>query len=247
MCAEYQMTVSNKKIQEVLGIPLPDYGPTKFDSLKRVKLSVAAPVVELVDGRPVLRERVFPVNPFPNSRLSGFEGGDEVAVESDQSIRRIYDVPLWKKTFSENPLIVPMTDFFEPVYWWPEIGTVQRFRVPDEEVFFVAGMAIKPRIPATGKLDGFSLFTHTATAQMLKYHQRLVTILKAEDAKDYLEPMSPADRFAFLIAKRYTGELLVEKDRTMAKGWEKKIGLQEAKLHREQAYLKALKNEGVKG
>lgn len=247
MCAEYQMTVSNKKVQEALGIPLPDYGPTKFDPAKRIRMSTLAPVIELRAGVPTLTEKIFPVNPFPNSRLSGLGSLDEGAGESEQDIRRIYDVPLWKKSFAENPLIVPMTSFFEPVYWGQDIGTVQEFKVPDEEVFFVAGMSIKPRIPKSDSMNGFSLFTHTATMQMLKYHQRLVTILKKAEAVRYLVPMTPQERFNFLISNRFTGELAVSKDRTMAKGWDKKIALQEGKLHREQAYLAALEREKVKG
>ena len=246
MCAEYQITVSNKKIQEALGVPLPDYGPTKFDHHQRVRFTVTAPVIERRAEGPVLTSKIFPVNPFPNSRLSGL-GLDEDASETDQDIRRIYDVPLWKKTFAENPLLVPMTSFFEPVYWGKDIGTVQEFKVPDSDVFFIAGMMMKPRVPKSDQLSGFSLLTHTATPQMLKYHQRLVTILKPESALGYLEPMTPQAKFDYLIKHRYVGELAVSKDRNMAKGWEKKVGLQEGKLHREQLYLTALKNEKVNG
>lgn len=243
------MTVSNKKVQEALGIPLPDYGPKKFDPLKRIKLSDRAPVVELKSGVATITEKIFPVNPFPNSRLSGLGSLDEGAgeTESDQDIRRIYEVPLWKKSFSDSPLVVPMTSFFEPVYWGAAIGTVQEFRMPGEDVFFVAGMSIKTRIPKSETINGFSLFTHTATPQMLKYHQRLVTILKKEDAVKYLAPMAPEERFQFLIDHRFVDELVVSKDRTMAKGWEKRIAIQESKLRREENYVAALKREKVKG
>jgi putative SOS response-associated peptidase YedK len=246
MCAEYNLTTSNKKIQQALGVPLPDYGPTKFDPSKRIRMSLSAPVVEQTGGGLALVERIFPVNPFPNSRLSGL-GLDENSSELDQDVRRIYDVPLWKTSFAEHPVLIPMSSFFEPVYWGQDIGTVQEFKIHGEEVVFAAGMLIKPRIPKSEILNGFSILTHTATPQMLKYHQRLATILNPGTAVGYMEPMSPQARFDYVIQNRYVGELDVSKDRTMAKGWEKKIALQEGKLHREEAYRKALERERVKG
>lgn len=246
MCAEYETRTNQRKIEERLGVALPDIGTVRFNQGKRVKFTVAAPVIAGGLEGPVLTEKVFPVSPFPNARLSGL-GLDEDAGDLDQDIRRIYEVPLWKKSFSENPVLVPMTSFFEPVYWGSQIGTVQKFSVPDEEIFFVAGMLIKPRTPKLETLGAFSLITHTATSQMMRYHQRLVTILKPDIALKYLEPMDPQTRFNFLIENRYAGELDVEKDRAMAKGWEKRVSQQEAKLKREEAYISALKREKISG
>lgn len=248
MCAEYQVTTSNRKIQEALGIPLSDDDLGKPNSNKRIRLSMPAPVVLLNrEGLPTVSEKIFPVNPFPNSRLSGLAHGSEDEVPTDREVRRIYEVPLWKKSFSENPILIPMTGFFEPVYWGNDIGTVQEFTVPGSEVFFAAGMLIKPRIPKSDSLNAFSIFTHTATDQMLKYHQRLVVILKPGTEAGYLDEMSPQQRFEFLIENRFEDELSVTKDRTMAKGWEKKVTVQTAKLNREQAYLETLKDEKISG
>ena len=248
MCAEYQVTTTKRRIQEALGIPLSDDDLGKPNSNKRIKLSLPAPIVLLnKKGEPTVEEKIFPVNPFPNSRLSSLAHGSEDEVPTDREVRRIYEAPLWKKSFAEHPVLIPMTGFFEPVYWGKDIGTVQEFKVPDTEVFFAAGMLIKPRIPKSDDLNGFSIFTHTATEQMLKYHQRLVVLLKPGSEAQYLEEMSPQMRFEFLIENRYDGGLDVAKDRTMAKGWEKKIGVQEAKLKREQAYLETLKDEKISG
>ncbi len=239
MCAEYTIQTSAKKIREQLGRPLAEEQTIRFP--ERIKFTARAPVIT-PDFK--LVEKIFPAQPFPNSRLSGVE--DENA-GLDQDIRRVYDVPLWKNSFANHPVLVPMTAFFEPVYWGHDIGTVQKFSVPETEVFFVAGMLIKPRVPARANLDGFTLLTHTATEQMMRYHQRLVTVLKPECAAEYLKPMSGRERFEFLIANRYTGELMVEKDRNMAKGWEKRVDVQEAKLKREEAYRQALAREKVSG
>jgi putative SOS response-associated peptidase YedK len=239
MCAEYTIQVSAKKIREHFGRPLVEEQTYRFPD--RIKFTTGAPVITAGN---ILTEKIFPAQPFPNSRLSGVE---EEGTDLDQDIRRVYDVPLWKKSFAEHPVLVPMTGFFEPVYWGKQIGTVQKFTVPGEKVFFVAGMLIKPRVPSRPGLDGFTLLTHTATKQMLQYHQRLVTILKPEFAAQYLEPMSGRERFEFLIQNRFTGDLEVEKDRNMAKGWEKRVAQQEAKLKREQSYRAALEREKVSG
>jgi putative SOS response-associated peptidase YedK len=190
---------------------------------------------------PRLVERVFPASPFPNSRLSGADTGDA------ENIRRIYDLPTWKEGFRSERLLVPLTDFFEPAYWGSEKGAIMRFHVPEDEVFFIAAIAIKPNVPKTGKRDGFSLITHAATTQMLNYHHRLVVILRGKDALGFLEPGTPEEKFNYLLEHRYTGPLEAEKERTMAKGWEKRVELHNSKLAHEMKYTDKLAKEGVEG
>ncbi len=230
-----------------MGLPLTDDDLGKPSSNRRIKLSLPAPVLMNRQGELALEEKVFPVQPFPNSRLSSLAHGSEDEVPTDREIRRIYEAPTWKRAFTETPVIVPMTEFFEPVYWGSEKGTVQAFSIPGEEVFFAAGLLIQSRVPKASSLNAFTLLTHTATAQMRDYHHRLVVLLEKKAAKEYLEPMSAKDRFEFLIENRYTRQLSVSKDRTMAKGWEKRVSAQEAKLKREEAYLESLKSESIEG
>ena len=63
--------------------------------------------------------------------------------------------------------------------------------------------------------------------------------------RGYLETETPQDAFAYLLKHRYTRKLNVAKDRTMAKGWERRVVIQEGKLHREEKYRAALKDEGL--
>lgn len=247
MCAEYQVRVSDNKIKEALGVPLSDDDLGKPNSNRRIKLSLPAPIVLNRGGKIAVEEKIFPVQPFPNSRLSGLANGSEDEVPTDREIRRIYETPTWKKAFTETPVLVPMTEFYEPVYWGPEKGTVQEFKIPGHDVFFAAGILIKSRVPASQTLNAFSILTHTATPQMLQYHQRLVTLLEPSKALQYLEEMTARERFDFLIANRYQDKLEVAKDRSMAKGWEKRISVQTAKLDREKAYLDTLKSESIDG
>lgn len=247
MCAEYQLTASKKEIKEAMGVPLTDdeISPPKIE--RRIKLSLSAPVIELRKDGPALTEKIFPVQPFPNSRLSGLAHGSEEEVPADREIERIYDEKTWKDGFEQRPLLIPMTGFLEPVYWGEAKGSVQEFKIPGETVFLAAGIAIKSRIPKTDSINAFTILTHTATKQMLSYHQRLVVLLKPEVAILYLEEMPARERFDFLMKNRYTGPLDLSHERVMAKGWEKRIAIQEAKLAREKAYLDSLKQEGSSG
>ena len=250
MCSEFMSKTSSREVEEALGVPVVvNLKERSWD--KVIKFSGAAPTLAREGTEIACSERVFPVSPFPNSRLSGFEnqsdGNDDKSADTESQIQRIYERPRWKKTFSDLPLLVPMTSFTEYAYWGPMEGSALEFSIPDEKVFFAAAIGIKPFVPKTGRENGFSILTHTASKQMLDYHQRLIVILKASVAAGYLEEMSPRDRFNYLIENRYTSELAVRKIRNMAKGWEKRIPVQIAKLDRETEYRKFLKSEDVQG
>jgi putative SOS response-associated peptidase YedK len=249
MCSEYQVKTSTSDIQKALGTPVKlASGAIEWD--KTIKFSTKAPVIQNAKLGLELVERVFPVSPFPNSRLSGFENqsdGKDESTEDDKQIQRIYEKPRWKTPFAAHPLLVPMTGFTEYAYWGDRAGSALAFDIPKDEVFFAAAIGIKPFVPKTGKEDGFSILTHTATEQMLEYHQRLIVLLRGKHAANYLEEMTPQERFEFLIENRYTGKLNISKTRNMAKGWEKRIPVQLAKLHRETQYRKTLKKEQVDG
>ena len=245
------VNTSSKRIEEALGNPvLNKTGKINWDNV--IKFSTRAPVLQPSDEGLELVERIFPVSPFPNSRLSGFANQsdgkeDESADPEDRQIRRIYDVPRWKKTFNAEPLLVPMTQFTEYAYWGEQAGSALGFRIPKQELFFAAALSIKPFVPKVAGAEGFSILTHTATEEMLQYHQRLIVLLPAKSALGYFEEMSAEDRFQYLIRHRYAGHLLVDKIRNMAKGWEKRVSVQKAKLHREESYRNTLKVEQVEG
>lgn len=113
----------------------------------------------------------------------------------------------------------------------------------------MAGMRINPRVPATGKLNGFSMLTHTPTEQMLQYHQRMLVFLKPAQARQWLEEsdFSAEDRLRFLLDQRYLPNLEVIVDRQMAKGWEKRQKEHLHKLDAEKRYLNFLRDEGIPG
>lgn len=252
MCSEFQVNTSSQQIEDVLGTPVKVAGnETSWE--RTIKFSTPAPIVQFArDNSIELVERVFPVSPFPNSRLSGFanqsDGKDAADGDpEDRQIKRIYDMPRWKKTFADVPLLVPMTGFTEYAYWGEQEGSALNFTIPGSPLFFAAAIAIRPFVPKTNYENGFSILTHTATEQMLDYHHRLIVLLKPESALEYLNPMPANDRFDFLIANRYTGKLNVKKTRSMAKGWEKRVQTQIAKRDRELTYRNVLSSEHVEG
>ncbi len=249
MCSEYTNKTSINEIHDALGVTLLNTtNETKWDQV--VKFSMSVPVIEIANGKPTLSLKIFPVSPMPNSRLSGVGNqtdGDDKNVNDEIQIKRIYEMPWWKRGFSEFPIVIPMTSFREFAYWGPEKGTAQDFKLPKETVFFAAGILIKPFVPKGEANSAFSMLTHTATEQMLKYHHRLVVILEGKYAIQYLNKMPPQERFDFLLKHRYTGHLLTEKIRDMGKGWTKRVDHQESKLHKEMQYRSVLEKENVEG
>ncbi len=242
MCAEYHIKAKFKDIEKILGQTVTNISSRdEWDT--RVKMTVAAPALKIHDGKLQLDEFVFPANPFPNARMSQLESNKVKAemIETDDQIVPITRVPLWKSSFHKFPCIVPMTSFLEPVYWGDHQGEVVEFTDPHSEVFFVAGIFIKPRVPSTGKLNGFALLTHTASEQMLKYHHRMIVLLRPEDCLDYLKAnLSSEQRYEFLIKKRYAPKFKVSVKRKMAKGWEKRVEKHAAALADEMKYVHRL-------
>ena len=241
MCSEYLVKTKINEIADELGAPVKS--ASKNNSWdQRTKFTLAAPVIANRDGEFRVGELIFPAQPFPNSRLS--------QVKEDDQVVRIYNVPLWKTSFKQFPCIVPMTSFLEPAYWGKEAGGVIEFSPPKEKMFFVPGIVIKPRVPATGKLNGFSLLTHTASDQMLEFHHRLLMLLKPQAAVEYLNlgpDTDPEERFNFLIENRYVPDFKTAKSRTMAKGWEKRVDQHLGALEDEKAYRSVLSQEQVSG
>jgi putative SOS response-associated peptidase YedK len=241
MCSEYIVFTTPEEIAAELGAAVDNQTSTK-EWNQRVKLTTKAPVVmKNKNGTMELREYTFPVQPFPNSRLSGLDPKTED--DAEPLVRRIYDLPTWKKDFANSPCIVPMSAFCEPVYWGPDAGSVQEFKPPTGKLFFVAGMSLHARVPKTN--EAFSLLTHTASPQMLHYHHRLLVLLKPKHALEYLDVETAPERFDFLLKHRWVPELKVHKDRNLAKGWEKKIDTHLASLESERRYAAVLKHEGV--
>jgi putative SOS response-associated peptidase YedK len=242
MCSEYTVSTNLKSVREELGTEIQNLGAAESWD-QRVRLTTKAPILfKTVSGDVVLDEYVFPVQPFPNSRLSSLDS--KTLDDDDPQVKRIYDLPTWKKPFESAPCLVPMTSFIEPVYWGDQAGTAQEFKPPTGSLFFIPGIRIHGRVPKTEK--AFSLLTHTPSPQMLHYHHRLLVMLKPSEALAYLDAENAQERFDYLLKHRWVPNLKVTKNRNLAKGWEKKIEGHTASLASEKHYLEVLKHEGVR-
>ncbi len=249
MCSEFTTFISAEKIANALGaqfVRAPDHA----DWSPLVKMHTKAPVVSRTDQGLSLEVKIFPSSPLPNARLSGIgnqSDGHEEEAGDEVQIRRIYDLPRWKDGFKNHPVLIPMANFHEFAYWGDQEGTALSFSIPQTEGFFAAGITFRPWSPKGDNHSAFTILTHTATEQMLQYHHRLVVVLPQDQALTYLEPMSPLERFEFLIENRYTGPLEVQKVRNMAKGWDKRAPAQNRKLDSEKRYREILIKEDVLG
>lgn len=249
MCSEYHVKTNIEELLEPLNASV-DSNATAWD--KRIKFTTQAPVLRWTQDKLKLEELVFPANPFPNARLSQIQSNKVSKVEKsgvdEEQIVRIYEVPIWKDGFAKHPCLVPMTSFFEPAYWGDSAGKIVEFRDRKRKVQFVPGFILKPRVPSTGKYNGFALLTHTASDQMLDYHHRQIVHLEPEAGLEYLqrEFKSAEDRFNFVIDNRVHPDFETNIERPMAKGWDKRVDQHLVSLDEEKAYLKTLLKEKVK-
>lgn len=249
MCSEFQVRTKTFEIIEALGAQIKNV--SKKDAWdERIKMTRPAPVIGVKGGEIRFNELIFPVRPFPNARLSQIESNrtEKKISATDDQIRRIYQVPLWKNSFEKFPCLVPMTSFYEPAYWGSHRGEIVEFSDPKETILFVPAILIKPQTPATGLFNGFSLLTHTASEQMLQFHQRLLVCLKPKFALQYLQgEFTPEERYEFLLEHRYVPRFMTSTDRKMAKGWDKRVADHEGSLVDEKKYLDILKREVAQG
>ncbi len=240
MCAEYEVRTSQRKIEDALQRRVGNNtGQDSWDL--HVRFTDLAPVIELENGNLAIKKRVFPAHPFPNARLSGAVDG-----KNPSQIKKIFELPTWKQGFEKERCVVIATQFLEPAYWGPSAGAVMKFALPDNEVFFIAAIAIRPNKPATGTRNGFALLTHSATEQMLEFHHRLVVALKPEHALEYLSfpPIAaPSEILEYLVNHRYAGQLNYSVARQMAKGWEKRVQAHKEDLRSELEYIETLKHQ----
>ncbi|MBC7740776.1 MAG: SOS response-associated peptidase family protein [Bdellovibrionaceae bacterium] len=245
MCSEYSIKTSQKKLESTLKTQFKNVtGAKTWD--QKVKMSLKAPLIEMQNNDLVLTEGVFPTPPpFPNSRLSDLKINRKTG---EEELVRIYDVPAWKEGFSKAPCLIPMSHFVEPVYWGDDTGKAMQFTTEKDPLLFCAGLRMIRASSSDKTKTGFSLITHTASKQMLNYHHRLIFLLQADHALDWITlEGSPLERFEFLLKHRYIPKFKIETDRIMAKKPKSRIEEQKIKLDIEMKYVEFLKTEGISG
>jgi putative SOS response-associated peptidase YedK len=241
MCSEYVAITEKRKIDESLGFTIRNKTGLGDQWEIHVKIYGSAPILVYKNGEFVFEMAQFSLLPPPrrfstfNARLSDWDYGRSKEV-------RIYEKPTWKKPFSTRPCIVPMSSFLEPIYFGDHAGKVMQFYEEYDEYLWAAGLydeVPNPKMP--GELyTGFSIIIHSALDFVLKIgHHRSPVFLRPEDAQAYLrESMTVEERYRFLLEKRFVPDLKAIEQRTMVRGWEKRVAENRKAYQEEMDFLR---------
>lgn len=226
MCSEYEVYAELAKIDETLGFTVrkPKVRLERFDL--HVRIYSQAPIIQMTKGEFAFEMANFSLLPPPprfstfNARLSDWDKRKDCEIT-------IYDKTTWKKPFTSTRCLIPMTAFLEPIYLGDRAGTVQRFSSPKDQILFAPGIwQESPNPKSPGELYvGFSMIIHTPLDFVLKTgHHRSPVLLAPEHAQTYLaDSMTAEERYEFLLENRHVPKLEATEQRTMAKGWEKRV------------------------
>ncbi len=240
MCAEFMIRASNQKITRALGIAP---GPDEFDWDVHARLYSEAPVIVQEKGETQLRPMGFSLKPrdipYPtfNARLLSWD-------EKKKKIVPITEKPTWKGPLKQQRCLIPMSAFIEPVYKGDHAGEMVMFKDEGDEMLFCAGLYDESVNHKTGEVyEGFTLIIHTPSEFVLNTgHHRQPIFLAPDDARTWLDwkEIKPEDTVDFLLDKRLLPDLKIEKSRSMAKGWEKRVSEFERKLEKEMQFMNKL-------
>jgi len=141
-------------------------------------------------------------------------------------IETVLEKPTWKIPFAKQHCVIPMTGFYESVYEGPIAGNIIQFHKPDESLLFAAGIFDYWKNPENDSdhFYSFSILTTEPTDFILQNgHDRSPIFLDWSRALTWLDfykpPQSQVD---FLLSEQVRPELIVEVDRPLKPGWEKR-------------------------
>jgi putative SOS response-associated peptidase YedK len=143
-------------------------------------------------------------------------------------IETISEKPAWKVPFQSRHCLVPLSGFYESVYEGPLAGNVIQFKPKQGELLWAAGIFDfwqKPAAHDSGFFS-FAILTREPSAFILDHgHDRTPIFVKSPPESGWLTNVNknPGDIARDLIAEAYHPELIVEVDRPLKPGWEKRI------------------------
>jgi putative SOS response-associated peptidase YedK len=242
MCAEFMIRASNQKITRSLGVP--DTGEALEWNL-HARLYSQAPVIVSESTDIEIRGMGFSLKPkgtpFPtfNARLLSWD-------EKKNKIVPMNEKPTWREPLKNHRCLVPMTGFIEPVYLGEHAGAMVMFKSPDDSILFCPGLYAITKDRVTGETyEGFTLALHIPSEFVLKTgHHRQPVFLEPAKAREWVKDaeMKPDQAVEFLIENRLEPELVAEKSRQMAKGWEKRVSESEKKFEKEKEFLARIRD-----
>jgi putative SOS response-associated peptidase YedK len=138
----------------------------------------------------------------------------------------INEKPTWKSVFVRRHCVVPISEFYEPIYEGEFAGNMVTFSRQDHEVLLAAGVWDEWVDHRTGEiLQSYAIITHDPPDFIARAgHDRCPVFLKSADAETWLANAGehPDKLKAFLLERQAPQDFHVEKLREMKPGWEKR-------------------------
>lgn len=133
----------------------------------------------------------------------------------------------FRRPFLDKHCIVVLSGFVEPIYSGDHAGHMVSFQRRDEDWLLAAGIYDEWVNPRTGEiLESFSIITDAPDDFVAKVgHDRQPLFLNAHDVGTWLSvsEKDPQALRTWLRQRRAALDLVVEHDRPMRVGWEKRI------------------------
>lgn len=213
MCAQYIVKLQALDLETLFGISIADDMPAWEE---RITPHSNAPVITH-DGLHSMNFSLIPSwSAERNQKFATFNARIETVTEK----------PTWKKPFESKHCLVPMSSFIEPIYEHEYAGNMVAFERKDHQPLFAAGIYDLWVDKKTGEeVPSFAMLTSPALEFVKRIgHDRSPIFLPKEAFTAWLSPekQNPQKMIAFLKEHRLNPPLMVEKDRPMKAGWEKR-------------------------
>lgn len=161
-----------------------------------------------------------------NARLES--ASDSPGNSASPSSRWIFEKPTWREPFRRRHCLVPITDFYEPIYSGSHAGHMVRFFPSEDEVLSAAGIWEEWIGPDGEVIESFAILTDDPLPFVEQTgHDRCPVFLTNGALDPWLNEYSgpkvkPEEMVGFLRSNKAKPELHVENDRALKAGWEKR-------------------------
>lgn len=228
MCAQFMIRTKRRNLARQMGLIIREDDDSILEG--RFLPYQKAPVVLEAEGKRELREMQFSLVPsWSKERRAKFATHNARLFTYDEKTKKtvpIYEKPTWRGPFAHRHCLVPINDFFEPIYRGEWAGNMVRFHPKEDRLMVAAGIWEEWTSRETGEIiDSFSIITHDPHPFVEEVgHDRTPVFLKPEAFGQWLKPeaMSPKEYVELLQEAREVPELTVDIDRPLKSGWEKR-------------------------
>lgn len=213
MCAQYDVLLQALDLETIFGISISDDIP---DWVERITPHTQAPVITH-DGLHLMNFSLIPA--WSSERRQKF-------ATFNARIESVAEKPTWRKPFESKRCLIPVSKFIEPIYDHEYAGNMVAFQRSDHQPLVAAGIYDQWVDKKTGEVvDSFAMLTSPALEFVKRIgHDRSPIFLPKEAFREWLTPgqQNPQKLLNLLRTHRLNPPLMVEKDRPMKAGWEKR-------------------------